>query len=349
LDVDHGQLVGRRMLGDRGALSISANAAGYQGVLPEKFLLTGDRTGGGFAAEVAAFTVDNGAAANLLGVVMVDGVAAPDQFAMSLAKLDSLGIPLYQIASPPQATNNWGNTTEQLALLHPDQFVGVQFDDGSSLDAVITFATGWINDFYSGLYGPSDPFYGIYGNPNDGTYVQNQPLVLGGAGANTLPAPPLVDVNQFAGTWYEQGSVKQGSSIGLVNTTMKYTPNYEEPPGGTSVLIDITVENSGTFGPGGPEWKITGSAVPVNAVNTRLSVNFSGAPSTDEPGNSWILDYAPDYSWAIISDPTGTSGTILTRDQFPSEDEAEYNALVARAYQLGVKGTITPTAQYPTT
>ena len=215
--------------------------------------------------------------------------------------------------------------------------------------AVITFATGWINDFYSGLYGPGDPFYGIYGNPNDGTYVQNQPLVMGGAGSTTLPAPPLVDVNQFAGTWYEQGSVKQGSSIGLVNTTMKYTPNYEELPGGTSVLIDITVENSGTFGPDGPEWKITGSAVPVNAVNTRLSVNFSGAPSTDEPGNSWILDYAPDYSWAIISDPTGTSGTILTRDQFPSEDEAEYNALVARAYQLGVKGTITPTAQYPTT
>ena len=51
-------------------------------------------------------------------------------------------------------------------------------------------------------------------------------------------------------------------------------------------------------------------------------------------------------SWAIVSDPTGTSGSILTRDQFPSE--AEYDALVSRAYQLGVRGTITPTAQYPT-
>jgi hypothetical protein len=210
------QAVADMMLGDRGALSISANAAGYQGVLPEKFLLAGQRLAGGFAAEVAARTVDNGAAVNLLGVVMVDGVADPDQFAASLAKIDSLGIPLYQIASPPQAANNWGGTTEQLALLHPAQFVGVQFDDGSPLDAVITFATGWVNDFYSGLYGPSDPLYGIYGNPNDGTYVSNQPIVLGAAGASTLPAPPPVDINQFAGRWFEQGSVKliRGPSAG---------------------------------------------------------------------------------------------------------------------------------------
>ena len=74
---------------------------------------------------------------------------------------------------------------------------------------------------------------------------------------------------------------------------------------------------------------------------------FSGEPNTAEPGNYWIMDYAPDYNWAIVSDPTGTSGSILTRDQFPSE--AEYNALVARAYRLGVRGIITPTAQFPIT
>jgi lipocalin len=73
-------------------------------------------------------------------------------------------------------------------------------------------------------------------------------------------------------------------------------------------------------------------------------VSFSGEPTTDEPGNYWILDYAPDYSWAIVSDASGSSGTILTRDQVILE--AEYKALVARAYRLGVRGTITPTAQY---
>ena len=329
------QAVADMMLGDRGALSVSANAAGYQGVLPEKILLAGQRLGGGFAAEVAARTVDNGAAENLLGVVMIDGVAAPDQFAESLDTLDKAGIPVYQIASPPQAANNWGRTTEQLAALYPYQFVGVQFDDASPLHAVVTLSTGWINDLYAG-YGPTNPLYGIYGNPNDGTYVANRPIVMGGTGVTVLPAPPPVDINQYAGTWYEQGSVKQSNTIGLVSVTQIFTPEPDF----------IGVEYSGTVGPDGPAETKTGSAVPVNAASTRFSVDFSGAPNTDEPGNYWILDYAPNYSWAIVSDPTGSSGTILTRDQVIPE--GEYNALVSRAYQLGVRGTITPTPQYLT-
>ena len=329
------QAVADMMLGDRGALVISANAAGYQGVLPEKILFAGQRLGGGFAAEVAASTVDNGAATNVLGVVMFDGVAVPDQFAPSVAKLESLDIPVYQIASPPQAANNWGSTTEQLVVLQPDQFVGVQFDDASPLDAVMTFSTGWINDMYDGK-GPTDPRYGLYGNPNHGTYVGNQPLVMGATGATVLPAPPPVDINQYAGRWYEQGSIKQPSLIELVNTAANYTPQLD----GT-----ITVETYGTYGQSGPARSTTGSAVPVNAANTRLHVDFLGDPTRDEPGNYWILDYAPDYSWAIVGGPNGTSGSILTRQQVIPE--AEYNALVARAYRLGVKGTITPTAQFP--
>ena len=325
------------MRGDRVALATSAAAAGYQRVLPQKFLLAGERLGGGFAAEVAGGTVDNGAAAYLLGVVMFDGLASPDQFPASLAKLDAMDIPLYQIASPPQAGNNWGSTTEQLVAFHPDQFFGVQLDNGSAMSAAaITLATGWINDMYRDR-GPTDPYDGIYGDPNDGVYVPNQPIVIGETGGTVLPAPPPVDINQYAGTWYEQGSVKQGPSALLVNVKAVYTP---QPDG------SINVQNSSKFvGPSGPDWSITGSAVPVNAFNTRLNVSFAGEPNRNEPGNYWILDYAPDYSWMIVGDANGTSGTILTRQQFPSE--AEYNALLARAYQLGVRGTITPTAQYP--
>ena len=247
-------------------------------MLPEKILFAGQRLGGGFAAEAAAYTVDNGAALNVLGVVMFDGVASPSQFAPSVAKLESLDIPLYQIASPPQAANNWGRTTEQLVALSPDQFVGVQFDDGSSLDAMVMLATGWINDMYDGK-GPTDPLYGLYGNPNDGTFVSNQPIVMGETGVTTLPAPPLVDIPQYAGRWYEQGSVKQSASPELVNIAMLYTPQED----GT-----ITVETYGTYGQSGPARSTTGSAVPVNAANTRFSVNFSGAPHHGRAGQ--LLD-----------------------------------------------------------
>ena len=330
------QAVADMMLGDRLALATSATAAGYLGVLPQRFLLAGEGLGGGFAAEVAARTVDNGAAVNLMGVVMFDGRASLERFPTSLAKLDSLDIPLYQIASPPQAGNNWGSTTEQLVALHPDQFVGVQLNDGNAMSAVITLATGWINDMYAG-FDQASPFYGIYGDSIGGPFVPNQTFMIGETGGTVLPAPPPVDINQYAGTWYEQGSVKEEPSSGLFKIVTVFTPQ----PDSTIALV-----NSGTYGPGGPAWTVTGSAVPVNPANTRFSVSFSAAPPTTvEPGNYWILDYAPDYSWAIVGDPTGTSGSILTRDQFPSV--AEYNALVARANRLGVRGTITRTAQYP--
>jgi lipocalin len=258
--------------------------------------------------------------------------------------------------------------------VYADQFFGVQIDAGSHNDslggtdflaylaneiipfigyrpsppgakaAVRTFATGWINDLYNGT-GPTNPVYGIYGNPSDPTYPAyraNQPISMGQAGATTLPSPPPVDVAQYLGTWYEQGSVRQFFSLGLVNTTATYSLN----PDGS-----IKVENSGNyFVNNGPQSSITGSAVPVNAYNTRLQVGFFFAqPNPDEPaaepGNYWILDYAPDYSWAIVGDPNGTSGYILTRDKIV--DQNFYDALVDRAYQLGVNRPIIRTQQFP--
>ncbi|MCB0923114.1 MAG: lipocalin family protein [Mycobacterium sp.] len=355
----------------RSALNVSANAAGLQGFLPEHFLLTGHSAGGNFATATGALITDTPQVDNLLGVVMFDGVSREPLFTDSLAALDAAGIPDYQIAAPPQPWNAWGVATELMEQYYPGRFNGVQIDNGSHTDVIAgdslfaelaeiasailvrpsppgakeaerTFATGWVNDIYGG-FGPSDPFYGIYGNPNDGTYVPNQIIGMGQITATVLPAPPPVDVVEYSGTWYEQGSVKQFFSLGLVNTTAVYTPQ----PGGT-----IKVENSGNyFWPNGPQSTITGSAVPVNEANTRLNVGFFlGEPNSDEPGNYWILDYAPDYSWAIVGDPSGFSGYILTREQtFRADNPDAYDALVTRARQLGVWGPITPTEQVPTT
>jgi lipocalin len=151
-----------------------------------------------------------------------------------------------------------------------------------------------------------------------------------------------VDLNKYAGTWYVQGSVKQIFSIGVVNARAVYTLQ----PDGT-----IKVQNYGNyFGPNGPQTSVTGSAVPVNSpTNTRLNVAFFfGQPSDREPGNYTILDYDPNYDWVIVSDPTRFSGWILTREQdFRAKYPDKYNALLARAKQLGVRPTITPTDQLP--
>ena len=146
-----------------------------------------------------------------------------------------------------------------------------------------------------------------------------------------------VDVQRYLGTWYELGSVKQFFSVGLVNTTAEY-----------SLLPDgsIRVENSGNyFAPDGPESRIVGTAIPVDATNARLNVSFTGFNSADPPGNYWVVDLDPDYQWAIVSDPTGRSGFLLSRTK--SVSSAFYAELVDRAAAKGVDvANLTPTPQY---
>jgi lipocalin len=368
-------------LGDRAALNVSANEAGYFGTLPQTFILTGHSAGGRFATAAGATFVENSEAvvSDLLGVVMFDGVSRPPTFTEQLAVLNGAQIPDYQISAPPQRWNAWDIATESMVLQFPDRFNGLQILNGSHSDviggdsllgflgalasdlivkpsppggkaAVRTLATGWVNDMYAGnttyLLNPGEPLYGIYGPDGEGPQDYeggNIDIVMGEAKASTLPAPPPVDVAQYLGTWYEQGSVRQFFSIGLVNTSATYSLNSDG---------SIKVENAGNyFFNNGPQSTITGSAVPVNPdYNTRLQVGFfvaqpdPGEPAA-EPGHYWILDYAPDYSWAIVGDPNGTSGYILTRDKIVDQDF--YDTLVALAYELGVRRTIIRTQQFP--
>ncbi|CAN5414106.1 lipocalin family protein [soil metagenome] len=167
--------------------------------------------------------------------------------------------------------------------------------------------------------------------------------VLGVLAASCAAMPPVtttvpeVDVSRYLGTWYEVGSVKQFFSAGLVNTTATYTLR----PDGA-----IGVENSGNyFGPSGPLSQITGTALPVDETNARLNVSFTGSNSAAPPGNYWIVDLAPDYRWAIVSDPTGTSGFLLSRSRTVSPEL--YQELIDRAAARGVDTTnLTPTLQY---
>ncbi|MEX0767157.1 MAG: lipocalin family protein [Microthrixaceae bacterium] len=138
-----------------------------------------------------------------------------------------------------------------------------------------------------------------------------------------------VDIAQYLGTWYELGSVKQFFSVGLVNTKAEYSLL----PSG-----NVKVVNSGRyFSNTGPVSRIVGTAVPVDSSNARLNVSFSGSNTATPPGNYWIVDLASDYSWAIVSDATGRSGFILSRDA--SVDPAFYAELVQKAADKGVDTT----------
>ncbi len=169
------------------------------------------------------------------------------------------------------------------------------------------------------------------------------PLALAAAATGCTPTGPArtatvasVDVNRYIGTWYEIASVKQFFSIGLVDTTA----NYSLLPDGS-----IQVVNSGHyFTKNGPLSIITGTAVPVDASNARLNVSFTGSNSAQPPGNYWIVDLDPNYEWAIVSDPTGTSCFLLSRT--PTVSPELRADLLARAAAKGVEiSNVTDTLQ----
>ncbi|CPR09862.1 PE-PGRS family protein [Mycobacterium bohemicum DSM 44277] len=184
------QGVASLFLGNESALNLSASQAGYHGTLPQNFLITGHSAGGGLATLAAGdYIADLGtdtAANHLLGVVMFDGVAnSSSAFAAAIANLKTLNIPDYVVASPPQAWNAFGATTNELVSLYPGQFTGVELLNGSHVDsllgnkpvidfiaqlftsyspggnttAVYDLSTDWINDIYAGTL-PTGPLGG---------------------------------------------------------------------------------------------------------------------------------------------------------------------------------------------
>ena len=196
--------------------------------------------------------------------------------------------------------------------------------------------------------------YGIYGSPNDGTYVPDQPIVMGQAGATTLPAPPPVDStllppkNNYLGNWYEQGSVQQFFSLGLVNTKAVYTLNAD----GTSRCRTPATTSAPTARSQHRRHRRRRS---TTSTPGSTSASSSASRTTPTPGNYWILDYGTSTTQLVGGTETGRSsatrrgrsGFILTRDQTITDDE--YQALLARARLLGVSGLILRTRQYPAT
>jgi len=196
--------------GDQAALNFSANQAGYLGTLPQDFVLAGHSAGGGWSVGVGGYYADSLAPNDpnhLLGVVMYDGVVMNGTMAQSIASLDKTKTPVYQIAAPAQQINAFGITTDQLAILRPNQFIGDVLVNGSHVDSMLgsnplidfsaqlvtkfspkgnteatyTLSTGWINDFYYGGT-PAAPEYGLYG-------TAGQPVIMGDASAAVLPSP----------------------------------------------------------------------------------------------------------------------------------------------------------------
>lgn len=126
-----------------------------------------------------------------------------------------------------------------------------------------------------------------------------------------------VIISEYAGLWYEIGSIPQIFQAGCNCTTAEYAAVSE---------TEISVINAcNLFSTNGFENRIEGSATIVpNTGNAKLLVSFFGFGESDY----WIIDLGPNYEWAVVGSGDKQSFWILSRT--PSFDQALYDELLAR-------------------
>lgn len=133
----------------------------------------------------------------------------------------------------------------------------------------------------------------------------------------SLQTVPHVDLDKYAGKWYEIASYPQRFQKGCHCTTAEYTLS---PKG------YVVVENRCNKGSlQGKQSYIKGKAFVVpNSGNAKLKVQFFWPFS----GSYWIIDLADDYSYAVVSNPSKDYLWILSRT--PKMDDAIYQQIIAR-------------------
>jgi len=145
-----------------------------------------------------------------------------------------------------------------------------------------------------------------------------------------LPTVDAVDLERYAGKWYEIGSIPTRFQKGCRCTTAEY---------GLTDKNDVKVTNRCRRE---GEWDTAeGKAfVQKGSNNAKLKVQFFWPFK----GKYWILALADDYSYAMVGHPNRDYLWILSRS--PELPEPDLNQLLDKAESLGFDtGRITYTEQ----
>ena len=139
--------------------------------------------------------------------------------------------------------------------------------------------------------------------------------------AQDLETVPYVDLEKYAGDWYEIASFPQSFQKGCTCTKATYSANED----GT-----INVVNSCNLPEKGKTKSSTAKAfVEEGSGNAKLNVQFFWPFK----GKYWIIDLAKDYSYAVVGHPNRKYLWILSRT--PEMNEELYSQIIERAEEKG--------------
>jgi apolipoprotein D and lipocalin family protein len=154
-------------------------------------------------------------------------------------------------------------------------------------------------------------------------------------GRPPLEVVPSVDLNRYAGKWYEIARLPNRFQRECASDI---TATYTLRPDGKITVLNECLKADGSR----KSAKGTARLADAKGPNTKLRVTFFWPFS----GNYWIIDLDPEYRWAVVGEPGRDYLWILARE--PRLDTELYKQIVERAEQRGFDtGKLLKTHQAP--
>lgn len=154
-----------------------------------------------------------------------------------------------------------------------------------------------------------------------------QPEEPPAARSQEVQAVASVDLERYAGTWYEQAHLPLFFQRNCVaNTTAEYALRDD---GRIDVVNQCDTDEDERIESRGIARKVDGST-------SKLEVRFAPAFLSFLPavwGDYWVIDLDPDYRWAVVGTPDHKYLWFLTRDKRVTPEQ--YEALVGKARAQG--------------
>jgi apolipoprotein D and lipocalin family protein len=143
---------------------------------------------------------------------------------------------------------------------------------------------------------------------------------------NAPPAPletvSFVDLQRYLGKWYEIASLPAPFQNHCVGSTAEYSLRQDGKINVTNRCFDKTFD--------GDIDEVSGKAWIVDTTtNAKLKVQFFWPFS----GNYWVIDLDPEYSRAVVSEPSRKYLWILNREPRMAQDI--YDGIISRLNDKG--------------
>ena len=148
-----------------------------------------------------------------------------------------------------------------------------------------------------------------------------------------LVTVPFVDLNRYAGTWYEIARLPnrfQNKCSGDVTAT------YTLLDGGDIKVVNRCRQEDGEFTAAEGLARLAAE----DRSNTKLKVRFAPALLSFLPfvwGDYWIIDLGADYDYAVVGEPGREYLWVLSRS--PVMDDSTLDAILERARKQGYDTT----------